>query len=366
MRRNIVFLALILFQTYLIFSIEIKKVEKIILRQKNNDLIAIPFSFFVTEKDYIYVLDKKLANIQIFDKNGKRVKVFGRKGAGPNEFLNPIACSNYKNLIMIYDFKRSAIFFYKTDKYHNFIFVKKNRFSGLSMDFKFLNENLLLVAGMDFDVANVKTKKSYNLYTHNIKEQKNNYLLSSAECFGVDDQDEAGEVFVKKIVYFATNGYSDYTKKYFYFTHSVNLRLVRMDRVTGKTIVFGEKTSNYVQPEVTVELKKAVKKRKQYLSNEIEKKMSIVKKIICFGKRTIGVIYTKYNEKTDTQDLVVQVYDDNGTFLKEMVLMKTKTEFITGILMYYRKIDNILYVLETVSIGDSDMGFEIHKFKVIE
>ena len=58
----------------------------------------------------IYILDKKAANIKIFNKNGNFLKIIGRRGEGPGEFEAPenFALSP-NNELYVYDFRRSTI-----------------------------------------------------------------------------------------------------------------------------------------------------------------------------------------------------------------------------------------------------------------
>jgi hypothetical protein len=51
------------------------------------------YSINVDEKGNIYAFDLQEGRIEVYDKKGKLVRKFGRKGQGPGEFLNPIFLS---------------------------------------------------------------------------------------------------------------------------------------------------------------------------------------------------------------------------------------------------------------------------------
>jgi hypothetical protein len=48
------------------------------------------YSFDVDDEGYIYLLDTRGASISVYDKSGKFLTRFGRKGQGPGEFENPV------------------------------------------------------------------------------------------------------------------------------------------------------------------------------------------------------------------------------------------------------------------------------------
>ena len=61
------------------------------------------YSFDVDEEGNIYLLDTRGASISVYDKSGKLVTEFGRKGQGPGEFENPVflAVSNEKKIHIV-------------------------------------------------------------------------------------------------------------------------------------------------------------------------------------------------------------------------------------------------------------------------
>jgi len=70
----------------------------------------------VDEEENIYVLDSKEVCVKIFDKNGKHIRTFGKKGQGPGEIQSPsrmyLAAGKE---IMIYDSANNRLSFYSLD-----------------------------------------------------------------------------------------------------------------------------------------------------------------------------------------------------------------------------------------------------------
>ena len=69
--------------------------------------------FDVDNEGNIYVLDTKQCNVKIFDKRGKFLKMFGKKGQGPGEFTSPrgIQITPQKEIMICDLFARKLIFF---------------------------------------------------------------------------------------------------------------------------------------------------------------------------------------------------------------------------------------------------------------
>lgn len=92
----------------------------------------------VDEEENIYVLDSKEACVKVFDKNGKHLRIFGKKGQGPGEIQYPFRMYLARgNEILIYDPMNSRISFYSLDgKCLREISIGKNRFQRTIPDSK--------------------------------------------------------------------------------------------------------------------------------------------------------------------------------------------------------------------------------------
>jgi|GEM_PF-2708007 len=64
----------------------------------------------------IYILDKKAANIKIFNKDGDFLKIIGRRGEGPGEFVRPEnGAFSPNNELYVYDSRRLTIQVFSID-----------------------------------------------------------------------------------------------------------------------------------------------------------------------------------------------------------------------------------------------------------
>ncbi len=69
-------------------KIKIEFLSQFYLDQK-KELITKSWDIGVDEQENIYVVDGTSSNVKIFNKEGKIVKISGRKGGGPGEFMHP-------------------------------------------------------------------------------------------------------------------------------------------------------------------------------------------------------------------------------------------------------------------------------------
>ena len=70
----------------------------------------------VDEEENIYVLDSKEIRIKVFDKNGKPLRTFGKRGQGPGEIQMPTRMYlTSEKEILIYDIGNSRLSFYSLD-----------------------------------------------------------------------------------------------------------------------------------------------------------------------------------------------------------------------------------------------------------
>jgi hypothetical protein len=113
---KIIFLAIIFSAWYpeLLFGLTVKPLKTIKISQETV-LIEKSRDFCVTDDELFVIPDAKAGDIKIFDNKGVLVKILGRKGSGPGEFVTPTACFYKKdeNKFGVLDIRLKKIFIYK-------------------------------------------------------------------------------------------------------------------------------------------------------------------------------------------------------------------------------------------------------------
>ncbi|GEM_PF-1175716 len=83
------------------YSVKIELHTKFLLKEGREPL-GRPGDIEVYKKD-IWITDRAFANIKVYNKKGELIKILGRKGSGPGEFLSPNFIEIEENRIFIQD-----------------------------------------------------------------------------------------------------------------------------------------------------------------------------------------------------------------------------------------------------------------------
>lgn len=123
-------MSLLLFPINLIYSRIIKiELKNHFILDQGQEIVGRPNGMAVDDNEYFFVTDSALHNIKIYDNTGRLLRTFGRKGAGPGEFMDPYTIDCYKNKFCVQDvghykyfvfdnsFREITRFFYLVDGY---------------------------------------------------------------------------------------------------------------------------------------------------------------------------------------------------------------------------------------------------------
>ena len=121
-------------------------------------------SLVIDEAGNFYILDKKASNIKLFNKDGKFLKIIGRKGEGPGEFIAPEKGSlRSNNELYIYDSRRYIVQVIDTEgKFIKQIPVQTPWFDGP----KFLSDGELIAS---FGEVGTNIKFNLNKFNTNME-----------------------------------------------------------------------------------------------------------------------------------------------------------------------------------------------------
>lgn len=344
-------------------AVEVKPLKEFTLSQNEDIIIEKPGSFIVTEDNRIVVNDGKAGNIKIFDMQGKRIDIFGRKGMGPHEFVRPWGCAYKDPFIAFVDYGRKTIFLYKYSKETGFEFIQKFLCLYLGYDFHLIDDQNILIAGEKFD----ENQRLYSLYQYNFKEDKYDFILPSETAYGYTSIKKFMKDNDEKLAFIGSFLYFDFSDDSIYLIWKGNLNVIKIDRKTGKVVKrFGMKTENYVQPYYTPEIKKAFRRKDHRLLYKLDRPMSMVKDILVSKGNKVGVIYVGPFNSDDQLEAKLQFYTDEGIFLKEIKVLTAGASHPYEIYFYFRKSDNRLFILDTETSKEFNQSFKIYEYGVNE
>jgi hypothetical protein len=342
-------------------SVEVKALRKITLSQDNEIIIEKANSFIVTVDKRILVVDSKAANIKIFDMTGKRVKVFGRKGMGPDEFVRPRWSTYLEPFVSIMDYGRNMIFIYKRSGLENFEFIHKFLNLNLGYDFCFLDDQNLLVAGEKFD----KNRRLYSLYEYNFKKDKYDFILPSNVAYGYTSIKQFMKDFYDNLPHIGAFQFFDVSDDSIFFVWTGDIKVIKIDRKTRKLTYFGNKTKNFIKPTSTPAIERAFKQRDHRLIYKLRRQMSYVRHVFVSNNRHVGVVYVG-PFRDNILIVTLLLYTTGGEFLKEFELLNAKASHHYEIYFYFSKNDNLFYILDTETSKEFDQLYKIHEYRIEE
>lgn len=344
------------------FSIEIKHIREFTLFQDEDTFISTPGSFFVTEDNMLFVLDKKASNIKIFDENGKLVNVFGKKGLGPNEFILPIASTYKKPYIFLVDNGRRRILIYKRTGASNLEFVKWCLNLDMPDDIDFMDNGKLLAAGAKMD----KNGEWQNLYIYDYEKNKCDFLLSHAASYGYKSESEFKRDFYDTLEYIGAAQYCDWIGDTIYHAWTGNIKINKIDIKTREVTSFGKKTGNYISPYVTPEIRKAFSYKQPKVILEAWSKMSYVMNVFALNSKKVALVYVGPLKKNKGVNVMLQLYSSAGDFIEEVELLHAKASTSYELFFYFKRDKGILYVMDTGTSETFDQVFYVHEYRLEE
>ena len=291
---------------------------------------------------------------------GKRISIFGRKGMGPNEFVRPIMSSYRQPFVAIVDFGRKTIFIYKRSGGNRFEFVQKFLCMNLGQNFNLIDDKNILIDGDIFD----KENKWHRIYKYNFKENSYDFILSAAEAYGLDSEKEFKKEKKDKLIYIGLANFCDVTDDSIYMVWTGDIKVAKIDRKTRKINYFSKKTGNFVTPFPTPEIKKAFHQMNHRLIYKLERHMSYVRYIFVSNSGKVGVVYVGPYKKDSRLKVMIQLYTTSGEYLKEFEILNAGASHHYEIYFYFKKDNNRLYLLDTVTTEALDQFYRIHEYSI--
>ena len=336
-------------------GLKVEMVDVVKLSQQ-KDFIQLPTSFAVTEDHLYFILDKKAANIKIYNPSGKLVKAFGRKGIGPHEFQEPLYMSYHQGRLAIMDIGTRKVHIYSRDPKSDL--RKEKEFLCLTLGSDLcLRGDRLLIAGYKADTDD----RPYDLYIQDYRKERIDFLLPSEHKYGLDSVKEFWNSFRSKfdIPAIGTQAYCDWLADDVYFVWEGDLRIIKMNTGDKKIHPFGHKTGSYIQPKATDRVIEAYKRRDSQARLKERSKMSYVTGIFAAPEYII-VQYITPGKAPQTRRARLQFYTPEGTFINEVELPRKEYN-----LYYFKRDEEILYALSLETTGELQEIYSMYRYRIV-
>lgn len=324
-----------------LFSFEIKKINEVEISQDKESLFF-SSSFCVTDSGYYMVSDTRAANIKIYGKDGMLVKVLGRRGTGPGEFISPYVCTYKSPYFAVSDFRRNFYYIYEQKSNLSFDQIEKKFNVGLITDFVLLNGKILIAAHRT-DPKGIP----YSLFLQSLSDNKIQFLLPEEKGYGCRSFQEYQKRIQRLEIYaIGEQGFCDCDRDNAYFVWEGDLKLFKINLSSRQVKTFGKKTRNYVP------LQSSANMVQYYRKKQVEQLISERQKISYISglftqKDYVGVLFGNYSKDHSGWVIYLQLYSPEGNFLDEMlvpgILVPTPSQ--PGAAYFFNKDKNLLYYM---------------------
>jgi len=363
MKKMVLYIFLFFYLIPSLSAIDVKLLRKFTLAQDEKNFLIRPGSFFVTEDSMIFVIDCRSQNIKIFDADGKLVNVFGRKGLGPNEFITPFYSAYQKPFLVISDFGRRRYFIYSRQGKSSLELKQTCLNQDMPRDIAITTDGKLLLAGNKMD----KDGKWQNLYIYDCENSRSDFLLNHAMSYGYRSENDFQKKFYDELEYIGSDQCIDLVGDTIYQAWSGDIKINRIDIKTRKVTSFGKRTENYVPPYATPELKQAHLEKKADFILSTRSKMSYVMDLFIINSKTVALAYVGPLKKNNGINVMLQFYTVTGEFIKEVeLLLNSKAGTSYELFFYFKKDENLYYVIETETSEKYDQVFNVYEYRITE
>jgi hypothetical protein len=290
----------------------IQPVNRIRLSQKDT-VISSCSCFVVDGRKNILLIDGRENKLKIFDRNGIYVKSFGRAGQGPNEYVGLGYLDFQAPFLALFDIPRSKIDLFtvgeKFDLQKTSEIFPVRSFSRIGLR----GATVIVDGRLDY------RGEAYNLYSLGFDGKIKEVFLNSHIKYGLIKSQEIMRQIQDLGLLGSFRAYFDFCEDDFYYISDFDLRIIKIDSKTKKTLEFGKQTADYHKPKLSSKMKALIKGgRRDELTVE-RQALSWVNGVYAVDGK-VGLLYASYDKAMKGWKQFLQLYKSTGEFIKESVL----------------------------------------------
>lgn len=314
--------------------------------------------FAVTEDEMFILPDAKAGDIKLYNNRGKLMKIWGRRGPGPDEFGSPFFC-DYKNSTYIHlDAGKNTISIYKRIEPLKFARLHELLCPGCLSDVRLFKDGVLIDS-----YAIDSNGNEFSLYFKNFEGEKTHHILPLYLKYGFESENQYKTNFndISPIGVFA---YFSIWDNFIFYVWEGRLKILKINLGTKRIEVFGQETKNYIRPKVTKGILEARRKRKGEIESKEKEKMSWIRGVNA-NKNIIFLYYVNFNKEMSLWEAFLQFYDHAGKLLHEQRLNEAVSYLRYGPPLFYSQSNNRIYLLSRRLNKENYLDeYEVLKYKI--
>jgi len=292
---------------------EIRLLERLEVDPSQSQLFF-PRDFCLTEDGLFLISDQYAREVKIYQLEGKTLKLVGTIGganATEGRLQYPTYCfyNPEQSRFGVIDFDKKAILLYDRLNRLDFKYDQAIDCPHLADGIQLIG-NTLWVSGYTPDTRN----NPYDLYAIDLSSYRKTFLMPSYLKYGLKSLAEYEEKYMNSLDIRALgiSGWFSVQGDYVYFAWEGDLRIIKMDRQTGRLQPFSGITrtsSRYVRPYFSEQMRNGYRNRDAQVILKEKDKMAFVKHLFTDS----GHVYVVYQGPvTQNPRFRVQIYTLNG------------------------------------------------------
>lgn len=324
---------------------EILPIKSIPISQMNAPLLYAA-DFIVAEDGIILIADAKDGNIKCYDPEGNLLRIIGRRGPGPNEFLGPSFCDYQAPFFSVLDSPKFKVHIYEREGRTNLSKVAEVSCMMCTSDVILSGKGILV----DAFVHNNGTK--YFLTLRNFQGEILKRLLPIERRYGYESERSYKANYEDLSMLTAQRGFLSVWGNRAFFILDVIPRIVSVGLDDLEIIIFGTPSPNYREPRINPAIRNAFTNKESEPLKRERQKVSYITGILS-DERMVGILFSNYDALSDSWKLYLQRYDLEGSFLSED-LLREATNYDSFFNYYFQRDIGILHVMAEIYGDDSD------------
>lgn len=325
---------------------QFKLIRSFNLEQKIERLGRI-YNFAVDESENIFIPDSANSNIKVYNSVGKLIRIMGRKGAGPSEFIDPVRISINKDTVVIAD-------------------VGALNYKILDRNFNEVNRFFFLLSGQPFVITD-KVIISNEFWRENEKRQFRGVIIdfSGKNIKGLIEIKRPFDIWEAVI---DSYGYIDFSGAGdIFLVKSGNVLIYKFDKEGNFINTFGHQPPYFIPPKRSKDFENMVKWGRAPQGREAGERWyrssSWVSGLFTLEK-TLGIAIRTFNQKESKWDCSLQLYDFNGNIIEDnLKLLELSSSSNTGFSICSDHKQRV-YVFEERENYHPESEFRIHVYEL--
>ncbi len=324
-----------------------------VIRVSQSDVpILFASDFAIAEDGVIFIPDGKDGNIKCYEPDGTLLKVIGRRGPGPGEFMTPAFCDYKAPFLSVLDaFK---VYVYERKGRGDLARIAEIPCMACTSDVVLSGKGILVDAYVRYNDG--KFCLTLRSFDDTIK-----HLLPNYRRYGFKSEGEHRTSYLDLSMLTSQRGFLSVLGNRIYFVFDARPIVTSLNLDGSEVATFRTLSPNYREPRLNAKIRDAFKAGRGKEVGEERNKVSCNTGILA-DDQMVGVLFSNYDAPSETWKLYLQRFDKTGKLISES-LLRDAVNYGSFFSYYYQRENGILYIMSE-RYGDETDDYRILEYKL--